>query len=943
MGFNPASSAPENPIFMELTSRFPGAKWLGTVLLPFLCGGLSAHPHEFDIVVYGGTSGGVTAAVQAARMGKKVALVSPTPHLGGLTSSGLGWTDLGNTAILGGLSEDFYRRVYMHYSQQSNWSSIRGMGGQGAPGFNQTLQVASIFEPKVAEAVFNSMLAEWKVPVFTGLLDLNGGVLMEGKRITGLRMENGEVYRGKMFIDACYEGDVMAGAGVSWTIGREANAVYGESNSGVQSGKGGHNFQYAISAYVTAGVPGSGLLPGIEPSSLPTNGTGDQRLQAYCFRMCLTNKADNREMIAQPPGYDPLEYELLLRMVEAGQDKNFFKLDAMPNSKTDSNNTGAVSCDYIGRNYGPGWNWATLNHAQRDALAKKHENWQRGLIWTLQNHPRVRALHTNGLYPTWGLPKDEFTDNGHWPHQLYVREARRMISDYVMTQKHCQLDVIAPDSVGLAAYTMDSHHVQRWVNSSGNVRNEGDVQDHTDGPYSISYRSIVPKVGECENLLVPWCLSSSHMAFGSIRMEPVFMGLGQSAATAAAFAINDNISVQQVPYEKLVVKLRADGQALTYGDNEEGGSIVDNADSNVIKVGEWISSKATAGYYGPDYLVDGNTGQGTKSVRFVPNLPTSGTYTVALRWPALANRATNVPVSIIHNGGVYKTTVNQELSSNLWVTLGSFQFSAGNSGSLLIETTGANEFVIADAARWILPGPDNIVNVMTSIPTATRGGQASAELVVTRSGTLTNPLVVSVQRGGTAGASEYSPGIGTTVTIPAGKREMPLPISAPSGAIPLGEKIVQVTVLPSSGYFLGGSTSAAVTLKDPPFDAWRAARFTPGELADPLISGPAADPDGDGLTNLLEFFAGGKGPGAQPELKMQDGKLYLNVRRHEAADGVPMEVWESGNLSDWVPSPRLTIPELFEKEGQHHRIGLPVRDSLPFSDEKRFFKLRIGN
>ena len=943
MGFNPTLSAPENPIFMDLTSRFPGTKYLGALLLPFLCGGLSAHPDEFDIVVYGGTSGGVTAAVQAARMGKKVALVSPTSHIGGLTSSDLGWTDLGNTAILGGLSQDFYHRVYVHYSQQPNWGSIKGMGGQGAPGFNQTLQVASIFEPKVAEAMFRNMLSDHKVPVFTGLLDLNGGVLMEGKRITGLRMEDGEVYRGKMFIDACYEGDVMAGAGVSWFIGREANSVYNESNSGVQTGRGGHNFSYSISPHVTPGNPASGLLPGIEPSPPPTNGTGDHRLQAYCFRMCLTSKADNREMIAQPADYDPLEYELLLRMVEAGQDRNFFKLDAMPNSKTDSNNNGAVSCDYIGRNYGPDWNWATLNHAQRAALAKKHENWQRGLVWTLQNHPRVRALHANGLYAGWGLPKDEFTDNGNWPFQLYVREARRMISDYVMTQKNCRGTAVATDSVGLAAYTMDSHHVQRYVSSSGYVRNEGDVQDSTTGPYPISYRSIVPKVGECENLLVPWCLSSSHMAFGSIRMEPVFMGLGQSAATAAAIAIEDGISVQQVPYEKLVVKLRADGQALTFGDSQQvtSGIVVDNADSNVIKIGDWTSSTATGGYYGPDYLVDGNTGQGTKSIRFVPDLPASGTYTVALRWPALANRATNVPVSVIHNGGVYKRTVNQELNNNEWVTLGSFEFSAGNTGSLLIETTNANEYVIADAARWYMPGPDNVVNVVTSIPTTIRGAQAPAEMVVTRSGTLVDPLTVSIAGGGTAGAVGYSPAIGTTVTIPAGLRDCVIPVSAPVGAMPLGEKTVQVTVLPSAGYFMGSSTTASVTLKDPPFDAWRAARFTPGQLADPQVSGAGADPDGNGITNLMEFFSGGTG--ALPEMKVQDGKMYLSVLRHEAANGVPMEVLESDNLWDWQPSPRLAVPELFEKEGAYQRIGLPVREMIPLSDEKRFFKLRIGN
>ncbi|RYD33633.1 MAG: FAD-dependent oxidoreductase, partial [Verrucomicrobiaceae bacterium] len=547
------------------------------LLFTLLHGALSAHPDEFEIVVYGGTSGGITAAIQAAKMGKKVALVSPTAHLGGLTSSGLGWTDLGNTAILGGLSREFYHRIYVHYSQQLNWTSIRDMRGQGTDAFNHDTQVASIFEPKVAEAVFNTMLSEWDVPVFTGLLDLDDGVVMDGKRITGIRMEGGETYRGQMFIDASYEGDVMAGAGVSWFIGREANGFYeGETNSGVQVGKGHHNFTgnlANISAYRIAGDPSSGLLPGIEPS-VAENGTEDHRLQAYCFRMCLTDRESNRVMVAQPPGYDAANYELLLRAVEAGQGFNFFKLDLMPNRKTDSNNTGAVSTDYIGRNYGPGWNWATLSHAQRAALAKEHENWQRGLIWTLQNHPRVRARHANGLYPTWGLPKDEFMDNGNWPHQIYVREARRMVSDYVMSTKNCRGTEVATDSVGMAAYTMDSHHVQRYVNANGFVRNEGDVQDPTNGPYPISYRSIVPKQEECENLLVPWCLSASHMAFGSIRMEPVFMGLGQSSATAAAIAIDDGLTVQQVPYPKLVVKMRADGQALTTGTDDGAGSAI---------------------------------------------------------------------------------------------------------------------------------------------------------------------------------------------------------------------------------------------------------------------------------------------------------------------------------------------------------------------------------
>lgn len=920
---------------------------LAVLAFSLVQGAVFAHPDEFDIVVYGGTSGGITAAVQAAKMGKKVVLVSPTPHLGGLTSSGLGWTDLGSTAILGGLSREFYQRVYTYYSQQPNWNQIRDMNGQGTRAFNHTTLVASIFEPKVAEAVFNEMLDEWDIPVFTGLLDLEDGVIMNGMRITGLRMEDGETYRGKMFIDASYEGDVMAGAGVSWFIGREANEEYGESNSGVQVGKGGHNFGgilASISAYVIPGNPGSGLLPGIEPSVEP-NGTEDHRLQAYCFRMCLTDRADNRLMVAQPPGYDEANYELLLRAVEAGQSGSFFKLDLMPNRKTDSNNQGAVSTDYIGRNYGPDWNWATLNHAQRTALAKEHENWQRGLIWTLQNHPRVRAIHTNGLYSSWGLPKDEFTDNGHWPYQLYVREARRMVSDYVMSTKNCRGTVVAQDSVGMAAYTMDSHHVQRYVNASGFVRNEGDVQDGTAGPYPISYRSIVPRTGECENLLVPWCLSSSHMAFGSIRMEPVFMGLGQSSATAAAIAIDDEISVQEVPYSKLVVKLRTDGQALTTDTSGGIGNsiVVDNADSNVVITGEWTPSTSQSGYYGANYLTDGDTGKGSKSVRFIPDLPATSSYTVSLRWPGQANRATNVLVRIHHNGGVFETRVNQEQNSNTWVNLGTFQFNAGSSpaGSLVIDNAGSNEYVIADAARWSIPGGDNIVTLNTAIPSTVRGGQVPGELVISRNGMLNQPLVVHFTRSGTVLPSELSAEFPASFTIPAGKADLVIPISALAVAVPLGERGLTVTLDPSADYYLGTQTTATVTLKDPPFEAWRLSRFNPAQLTDPQISGPAADPDGDGLTNFMEFFSGA-GPASRPSLVVQDGRLYFMLRRHQRANGMKMEAWESDDLAVWERSPFQQIPELYVPVGDYRHIGLPLRGTNPFADGKKFFQLRIG-
>jgi hypothetical protein len=409
---------------------------------------------------------------------------------------------------------------------------------------------------------------------------------------------------------------------------------------------------------VIPGDPASGLLPGVNPDPGGPDGDEDERLQAYCFRMVLTDVAANRVAVPQPPGYSEADYELLFRSIEAGQTSGFFKFDLMPNRKTDSNNTGGISTDYIGMNYGPGWNWTTLDHDQRLALAKQHENWQRGLLWTLQNHPRVPSSIRNS-YASWGLPADEFTDNGNWPWQLYVREARRMVSDYVMSQRHCSGEVIAPDSIGLAAYAMDSHHVQRHV-KNGMVKNEGDVQMPVPNPYPVSYRSIVPKIGECRNLLVPWSLSASHMAFGSIRMEPVFMILSQSAAIAADHAIRDDLAVQQVSYAQLRPVLVAAGQALGDPAAASPNVVVDNSDTDLVELtGDWTSANTTAGFIGEDYLHDGGT-PGGKSVSYAPPPGVSGAQRVFIRWTSHDNRASNVPVSVHHAKGVDTIIIDQQ-------------------------------------------------------------------------------------------------------------------------------------------------------------------------------------------------------------------------------------------------------------------------------------------
>lgn len=512
-------------------------------------------------------------------MGKSVILVSQYGHLGGLSSSGLGYTDIGNSKILGGISREFFHRVYLHYQKEAAWVQEKRedfpKNGQSGPAFDGKTELGSVFEPKVAEMIFDQLVEEAGVKVVEGRLDQDQETSMEGRRITAIRLEDGTEIRGKMFIDASYEGDLLAAAKVTFTVGREANSKYDEKSNAITLPVHSNNLPDGIDPYLVKGDPASGLLPGVNPYDEADVGKGDHRLQAFCYRMCLTDAPDNLVPVTKPKDYDEADYEILFRALDAGhrgQWGSFYKFSKMPNRKTDSNNNGGISTDFIGMNYSPlppgdpgYWDWTTLSHSEREELAAKHRDWQLGLVWTLQNHPRVPE-DVRQQYSGWGLPKDEFTDNGHWPYNLYVREGRRMVSDFVMTEHQCRQDPGFPqvtDSVGMGAYTMDSHHVQR-VNWKGKLKNEGDIQMSLGAkPYPISYRSIVPAEGECENLLVPWCLSSSHIAFGSIRMEPVGMVLGQSAATAAVQAIESGSSVQEVDYSKLEEQLIKDGQVLS--------------------------------------------------------------------------------------------------------------------------------------------------------------------------------------------------------------------------------------------------------------------------------------------------------------------------------------------------------------------------------------------
>jgi hypothetical protein len=537
-------------------------------LLCILLASLSSHAAtmEHDVVIYGGTSAAVIAAVQVRKMGRSVVIVCPEKHLGGLSSGGLGFTDTGDKSVIGGLARDFYHRIWQHYDQPGAWIQQKkedyGNVGQGTPAMDGANRTMWIFEPHVAEQVFESYVKEFNIPVFRDeWLDRQKGVRMDGTRIVSITMQSGKTCIGKRFLDATYEGDLMAAAGVDYHVGREANSVHHETHNGNQVGVLHHSHHFGalksgVSPYVIPGDPQSGLIAGVQPEPPGVRGEGDKRIQAYCFRMCLTNDPANRLPFEKPEGYDPKQYELLARVFEVGWKGFFSKFDPIPNHKTDTNNHGPFSFDFIGGN----WDYPEASHERRLEIIKAHESYQKGLLWFVSNDPRV-PQDVRSKMQAWGLPKDEFADNGHWSRQLYIREARRMIGRFVMTENELTRKKPTPESVGMGSYTMDSHNVRRYVTETGKVQNEGDIGVSLK-PYQISYGSLVPMKGQADNLLVPVCLSSSHIAYGSLRMEPVFMILSQSAATAAVLSIEKGVSVQDLPYVDLESRLQADGQVL---------------------------------------------------------------------------------------------------------------------------------------------------------------------------------------------------------------------------------------------------------------------------------------------------------------------------------------------------------------------------------------------
>ncbi|MCG8602668.1 MAG: FAD-dependent oxidoreductase [Verrucomicrobiales bacterium] len=683
-------------------------------------------PGEFeaDVCVYGGTSGGVIAAVQAARMGKKVILMEPGAHLGGMTSGGLSAVDIGDPRSIGGLAREYFTRLVDSYGKTLNWGE-KFSSKKGGPATGGAYSI----EPHVAERVFDTMAMEAGVTVLRKAR--LASVQKEGKRITALQTEDGRTIRAAMFLDTTYEGDLMAKAGVTWTLMREANSTYGETLNGIHynpkfepretfdqpgedgrlpSGLGAWDRDFPLDPYVVKGDPSSGLLPLINEGDPGTPGEAAPGVQAYCFRLCLSSDPENSLPIDPPSDYDPERYELVERFIEAclanGDDMDlrwFSKYDPLPHNKWDFN-----TATFGGNLPGLSWHWPEANYDEREELAQELENYHRGLFHFLRTDPRVPEKVKSDL-ARFGLPKDEFTDRGGWPHQVYIREGRRMVSDLVLTEHHTHGREISPHPVSLGSYGTDAHEIRRIV-KNGVVTREGKIAAGRGGfgPYGIDYRAIVPAKGECENLFVTFALSASHVAFSSIRMEPPFMVSSQSAATAACLAIDEKIAVQELDYETLKSRLGADGQILnwnpaaTEGRIKLSGIVIDDEEAEYV--GKWVKSNAAANLSGTHYHHDANKDHGEKLAIFRPEIPKAGSYEVRVLYTAHENRATAVPVTI--RTGQSENTVHLNQQKPVLVdgrprSLGVFSFPSDDSAAITISNTGANGVVSVDGIQLV--------------------------------------------------------------------------------------------------------------------------------------------------------------------------------------------------------------------------------------------------
>jgi len=638
---------------------------------------------QYDVCVYGGTSAGVIAAYTAAKQNKKVILIEPGNHLGGLSSGGLGYTDIGNKYVVTGLARNFYRRMGRHYGKFETW----------------------IFEPHAAEAIFNDYIKEANVPVLYQYRIVDA--VKKNNSIQNITIEHSAIPQSstnktitaKMFIDCSYEGDLLAKAGVSYTVGREDNSTYNETWNGVQL-LDKHQFPDGIDPYKIPGDSSSGLLWGISKNPVLTNGTGNKMVQTYNYRLCLTNDPANKIEITRPDGYDSTMFEILLRYIAVFKPKELndrvLKIDMMPNHKTDINNNGPFSTDYIGMN----WNYPDGDYNTREKILQDQLHYTKSLLYFIGHDPRMPA-HLRNEMLQWGYPKDEYTDNNNITPQAYIRESRRMIGAYVMTQNNCEGRETITDAVGMAAYTMDSHNCERLI-VNGMVKNEGDVQKGGFGPYPISYRSLIPKENECNNLYVPVCLSASHIAYGSIRMEPVFMVLAQSSAAAACMAIDKKQTVQQVDVKQLQ-------QLLTSNPLMDGSVaeiLVDDNDATQVTITGPHQVEKTGGYGNTWIKIPPKEGNNETQVIYKPEIKTSGRYTI-YAYQSSIDKAASKTHFIIQNGNSKKdifiaphTNVEGQTSGE-WVSLGTYELKKGKSIQVTVSGKEVDGVMMADAVLLV--------------------------------------------------------------------------------------------------------------------------------------------------------------------------------------------------------------------------------------------------
>ena len=897
---------------------------------------------DCDLCIYGATSGGVIAAAQAVRHGLKIVLIDPGSHVGGMSSGGLGATDKGNVDSIGGLSSEFYLRIARKYNPTATTRKF-------------------LFEPKVASAVFNDLLTSAAVtPLLNEPLST---VRKSGTTIREIETSTGLVVRAGMYLDTTYEGDLLAAAGINFRLGRESNATHNETKNGVLTPSTSIFVNLEIDPYLVPGNAASGLIPGISPGPPAVPGTADSLVQAYNYRLCLT-QASNRLPIPAPPDYHASDYELIGRFLAAkaatggavdlasftnGIFHNIGTADGMPNGKSDWNSNKGMSSDWIGHSH----EWATASYARRAEIAREHENYTRGIFEFLRTDPRVPAQIKTEL-ATWGLPADEYGGNGHWSPQLYVREARRMVGDYILTEANGRGTSVAPKSIALASYAMDSHYCQRVV-VSGKTHAEGGFFELPPKPWPIGLGAITPRAGECTNLLATFALSASHVAFSSARMEPVFMMTSHSAATAGAIALRQQLPVQSISYPELSTLLQSDGQILEWATATTGNGLIVEAEgpggNPQPASGSWTVSSSNAGFSGSGYLYASSSNSITRYCTFSPSLPAAGTYRVLLSWVQSSNRATNTKVAITHSAGVENLTVNQKLDPDGiapeggWKDVGTWTFAAGTAPLIRLDATGTDGLVIADAVRLeptgtlVLPAT---VNIAAHDAVTSESGGNPARIIFRREGLLTGALTIYIASTGTATPGADGTALPSSIVFAAGSAQTSLAVSATADTLVEGPESLVVSLSPGSGYTPGPAGAATITLEDNRYDAWRFATFSPPQNADPIISGPTSDPDQDGLSNHIESITGGNpfSAGDAPPLTIvpQGSQLILTLRRSRSAAEAPIVIQSSPDLVTWPAETGAILTKTTETPDGMTREECWTR---PATESRRYFRLNL--